>query len=184
MEKVIEEFYLSHHKDKIYQHVVSVSKVAKDLALQFNLDTSQCVLASLLHDISGVMTPSQMYQFALDRHFEIDPAEEKYPILLHQRISRIIAQETFHITDEIVLSAIECHTTLKKNSSNIDKVVFLADKIAWDQDGTPPYVEGLKKALDQSLDNGCYYFIKYQLDHQLLLMPHHWLIEAYEQLSI
>ena len=39
----------------------------------------------------------------------------------------------FGIEDNEILSAIECHTTLKKNYSDIDLVLFVADKIKWDQ---------------------------------------------------
>ena len=58
-------------------------------------------------------------------HFSI-----KYHFLLHQRISTIIANEKFDIKDQDILSAIECHTTLKKDANDYDKAVFLADKIA------------------------------------------------------
>ena len=52
----------------------------------------------------------------------------------------------FGIEDNEILSAIECHTTLKKNYSDIDLVLFVADKIKWDQEGKPPYLDGLLQA--------------------------------------
>ena len=85
----------------------------------------------------------EMYEFAKMRGLEIDPAEEKYHALLHQRVSKIIAQEEFGITDSDILNAIECHTTLRKNASLYDKIIFIADKISWDQKGVPPYYDFL-----------------------------------------
>ena len=52
-------------------------------------------LAALLHDISVVMTPREMHALAVARGMDMDPAEEKYPFLLHQRMSKIIAEEKF-----------------------------------------------------------------------------------------
>lgn len=124
-----------------------------------------------------------MYALAVKNHWDLDPAEEKYHFLLHQRISRMIANEDFQIEDEDMLSAIECHTTLKKGASNYDKTVFLADKIAWDQEGMPSYYDALMQALDVSLDYACYRFIRYQFDQGNLLMPHQWLLDAYDELT-
>ncbi len=103
--------------------------------------------------------------------------------MLHQRISKYIAYNYFDIHDQDILDAIECHTTLKKDANEYDKVIFLSDKLAWDQSGIPPYYQGLKKAIAISLDEGCYYFIQYQFDHHQILMPHTWLLEAYHQLQ-
>ena len=65
-----------------------------------------------------------------------------------------------------------------------NKVIFLADKISWDQKGVPPYYDLLKSKVGESLEEACYLYIKYQFDNGLLLMPHRWLIEAYEDLKI
>lgn len=147
------------------------------------MDISKVRLAALLHDISAIMTPQEMYETAKSRNMKIDPAEEKYHFLLHQRISKIIAEERFGIIDKEILSAVECHTTLKKNAGMYDKVIFIADKISWDQKDLPPYYDILKSKAAESLDDACYYFIRYQFDNGLLLMPHQWLNEAYEELK-
>ena len=53
---------------------------------------------------------------------EIDPSEEKFHFLLHQKISKIITREYFDINDQDILDAVECHTTLKQNAGIYDKV--------------------------------------------------------------
>ena len=179
----IKNKYLKHHKENTLRHVEEVAETAVWLAELFGLDITKVRLAALLHDISAVISPQEMYEIAKARDFEIDPAEEKYPFLLHQRISRIIAQEEFAIEEKEILDAIECHTTLKKNASMYDKVIFIADKISWDQKGLPPYYDELKSKVVTSLDDACYFYIKYQFDNNLLLMPHQWIKEAYEDLS-
>ena len=179
----IKNKYLKHHKENTLRHVEEVAETAVWLAEIYKLDVAKVRLAALLHDISAIMNPQEMYEIVKARDFEIDPAEEKYPFLLHQRISRIIAQEEFAIGEKEILDAIECHTTLKKNASMYDKVIFIADKISWDQKGLPPYYDELKRKVVASLDDACYFYIKYQFDNNLLLMPHQWIKEAYEDLS-
>ena len=180
---IIKNKYLHNNKSDVLRHVENVAALAVELAKAYNLDVDKIKVAALLHDISGIMTPKEMYDFAKARGLELDPAEEKYNALLHQRISRIIAQEDFDITDSDILNAIECHTTLRKNASVYDKVIFIADKISWDQKGIPSCDDLLKSATAESLDEACYLYIKYQFDNNLLVMPHQWLIEAYEDLK-
>ena len=179
---LIKNKYLSNHKQEILKHVEDVANVAVELAKAYNLNVAKTKLAALLHDISGIMTPQEMHDFAKMRGLEIDPAEEKYHALLHQRVSKIIAQEEFGITDTDILNAVECHTTLKKNASLYDKVIFIADKISWDSKGIPSYNDLAKSKNIESLNEACYSYIKYQFDNNLLVMPHKWIIDAYEDL--
>lgn len=180
----IKNTYLSHNKENTLKHVEEVAQTAAWMAGIYDLDISKVRLAALLHDISAIMTPQEMYETAKSRNMEIDPAEEKYHFLLHQRISRIIAEERFGIDDNEILNAVECHTTLRKNAGMYDKVIFIADKISWDQKDLPPYYDILKSKAAESLDEACYFFIKYQFENGLLLMPHRWLNEAYEDLRL
>lgn len=181
--RLIRDRYLSNHKENTLKHVEEVADTAVWLAEVYNLDSDKVKLAALLHDISAIMSPQAMYELAKVRGLEIDAAEEKYNFLLHQRISKIIAHDDYGINDSDILDAIECHTTLKKNASMYDMVIFIADKISWDQKGLPPYYDALKDKVVKSLEGACYFYINYQFENNLLLMPHQWIIEAYEDLG-
>jgi len=178
----IRKCYLDHHKEKTLRHAEEVAETATGIAGDYDLDIGKVNTAAMLHDISVIMTPQEMYETAVSRGMLLDPAEEKYRFLLHQKMSRIIAEEKFSINDPDILNAVECHTTLKKNAGIYDQVVFIADKISWDQEGKPPYYDLLKNKASESLDEACFYYINYQFDHNLLLMPHRWILEAYEDL--
>lgn len=182
--KWIQAYYLDRGCEKTYKHVLEVSKVAIQLAMRFGLDLKACEEAALLHDISAVLNPLQMLEIANRKQWKLDLAEEKYPFLLHQRVSGEIAREEFGVADTVILNAITCHTTLKRSASKIDMVVFLADKLAWDQPGVPPYQEAVLQALDVSLPYGCLVYLQYQFDHGSILMPHSWLLEAYSWLKV
>lgn len=56
---------------------------------------------------------------------------------------------------------------LKKDANIYDKIVFLADKIAWDQE-EPPYINEIMGGLDISLEQACYNSIHYQFENKLL----------------
>lgn len=109
------------------------------------------------------------------------PEEEVFPMLLHQGLSAIMARRWFGMEDALVLSAIGTHTTLRAGASRLDKIVFVADKIAWDQPGPPPYLTGIKVALERSLDEAALFYLEY-LNNHLSGPLHPWARAALEQL--
>ena len=165
------------------QHCIAVARQARQLAEQFGADPQQAQAAGWLHDVSAIIPPAQRLSVARRWGLEILPAEETAPMLLHQRLSAVIAQNLFGITDNRVLGAIACHTTLKAHASRLDKVVFIGDKVAWDQPGTPPYHRQLAQALTHSLDQAVFCY----LDHlwqqrETLAAVHPWFVDAYQKL--
>ena len=165
-------------------HCLAVAAQARRLAVQFGADPQQAQASGWLHDVSAIIPASQRLAVARQWGLAVLPAEETAPMLLHQRLSAVIAQDLFGIQGEDVLSAVSCHTTLKGQASRLDKVVFLADKIAWDQPGTPPYQRELAQALPHSLDRAVLAY----LDHlwqqrETLAAVHPWFVDAYQELE-
>lgn len=97
-----------------------------------SISKSQAFVAGLLHDIGGVYPNHQRVEKAELFGIELLTEEREFPLIIHQKLSKYLAREHFKITDENILSAIECHTTLKENFTELDLIVFLADKISWD----------------------------------------------------
>lgn len=159
-------------KGATYAHVAAVAEANADIALRFGLDVSSCTNAALLHDISAVIAPKDMLGYAKQNGFELCEAELRFPFLLHQRISRIVAEDYFGITDKTVLSAIECHTTLRPYAFQQDMALFIADKIAWDQPGVPPFDAAVRAALERSLEDACLEYMTYMADNDKILYPH------------
>jgi predicted HD superfamily hydrolase involved in NAD metabolism len=165
-------------KQAVAEHCAAVAETAVALAVRFGFDGVAAETAAILHDISGVVKPSDMLAYACQSEWELDEAESKYPFLLHQRVSRAIAAEDFGICDETVLSAIECHTTLKSDPSPQDMILFLADKLSWDQAGKPPFFDAVSEALNDSLYKAAYTYIDFVISSNMIQMPHKWLLEA------
>ncbi len=177
--------FLSHHQcANTLSHSMKVAQEGKQLARQFGIAENAAEVAGWLHDISAVIPSSQRVQIARQLQIEILSEEEQVPLLLHQKLSVVLSREIFGITDESILSAIGCHTTLKKNASILDKVVFIADKMQWDQSHQAPYLEKVSKTLNQSLDLAVWCYLDYQWQQrQSLPVIHPWLKNAYDQLS-
>ncbi len=165
---------LLRHNDRedTLSHVTDVSRVNGKLAEQFGLMREKCIVAALLHDISAIIEPEDMLRYAIENRFEICEAERRFPFLLHQRFARLVADEFFEIGDSDILSAVECHTSLKASPGPYDMALFIADKLAWDQEGTPPYYDAVRSALDESLERACYVFMTFVMDNRMLLHPH------------
>lgn len=179
----VKNILLINGKSKTYIHVANVADRNALISKTYDLDHDKCVIAGLLHDISAVIKPEDMLKYADENRLEVCGAERKYPFLLHQRLSKICAVEYFNISDEEILSAIECHTTLKKSPSKYEMSLFIADKLAWDRGGIPPFYEEVNAALDISLEAACYKYMEYMVENDMILCPHDNWIEAYEQLK-
>lgn len=164
-------------------HTKRVMTCIEKLAEDHKLPLDQARLAAEYHDVGGIVPNHLRVAFCQAFGIEILKEEEAYPILLHQKISGLLAEHVFEIEDKQVLSAISCHTTLKARPSQMDCVMFLADKIEWDQRGIPPYKKDLLEALDESLEAACMVYIDYLLQDPNLKIAHPHLLGAKEDLE-
>jgi predicted HD superfamily hydrolase involved in NAD metabolism len=174
----VEALYLQNGREKTLQHARDVAATGRSLAARFGLDPEACERAGYLHDIANILRPEDMLHYARDHALPLDAAEQRYPFLLHQRLSATIAAEVFGVTDVRVLSAVAHHTTLKAEPSEYDMALFLADKISWDQEGTPPSLAAIQAGLEESLSRASLAYIEFALGNGMILCPHRWLLDA------
>lgn len=184
IENDIKAFLLKYNKEFTYKHSIRVANEAKKIAEKFHVDKEKAAIAGYLHDISGIFPNEERIAVAEEFGVEIVEAERKFPMIIHQKLSRVIAKEIFKVEDEEILNAICCHTTLRKHATKMDLVLFVADKIEWDQKGTPPYLIEIKKGLEKSLEKAAFVYISYLWERKdTLKVIHPWLEEAYWDLK-
>ena len=165
-------------------HSMEVGEEARITALRFGGDPQAAEAAGWLHDISAVFAADTRVEVARLLQVEVLPEEEQFPMIIHQKLSRVMAEDIFGICDTEILNAVGCHTTLRAGSSHLDRILFVADKIAWDQAGTPPYLDRLHAELERSLDHGAYAYISYLWERRdTLRVIHPWLREAHGELE-
>ncbi|PQZ53251.1 HAD family hydrolase [Bacillus sp. MYb209] len=180
----IKAFLLKYNKEITYKHSIRVANEAREIAEMFHENEEKAAIAGYLHDISAIFPNEERIAVAEEFGIEILQEERKFPMIIHQKLSRVIAKEIFRIVDEEVLNAICCHTTLRKHATKMDLVLFVADKIEWDQIGTPSYLTEIKKGLEKSLEHAAFVYISYLWERKdTLKVIHPWLEEAYWHLK-
>lgn len=167
-----------HHLPQIIRHSAGVAAEAARLAARFGVDGGQAETAAWLHDISAVIPTSQRLESARGLGIAVLPEEAACPMILHQKLSAVLAADLFSVTDPAVLSAIACHTTLKPGASPLDMLVFIADKLAWDQPGEPPYLSQLQAGLAVSLQKAAAAFLMHLWEQRAHLPVWHPWTEA------
>jgi HD superfamily phosphohydrolase YqeK len=176
----IENILLKYNKIIVLNHSKEVAKMGLRLSKRFDCDKHKIKLASYLHDISCIIPNENKIE--LSEYFGIDILEEerKFPMLLHQKISKEIAKNVFRINDDQILGSISCHTTLKASPSKMDMILFISDKLKWDQKITPPYEKIVIKGLKKSLEDGIIIYLNYLMENkEQLKIVHPWLMSAY-----
>lgn len=180
----VSSFLIHNDCSDTAEHSLRVGAEARKIALKFGADPEAAEIAGWLHDISAVFPNQERIAVARELGVEVLPEEEMFPMIIHQKISKVMARDIFMVTDQEILDAIGCHTTLRARSTLLDKILFVADKIAWDQAGTPPYIEDLMFNLEKSLSHGAFSYISYLWERrEALKVVHPWLKEAYEDLA-
>ncbi|RKP55400.1 HD domain-containing protein [Cohnella endophytica] len=180
----IHSFFIAHNDNETLEHTLTVAYEARRIAELYGVDPIKAEYAALLHDISNVVPVKEMLSMAKELGIELLEDEYKYARIVHQKLSSAMAKDIFHMNDQEILDAIECHTTLKPQSSMLDKVLFISDKISWDLPGDHPYlIEIRNKINNHKLNEGVLIYLNHIWEQRSKLkLVHPWLIKAREEL--
>lgn len=142
-------------KEERWAHTVRVAVLCAKYAAKANLTESRAVTMGALHDCAKNLPDDSPYLKGFT------PPEGTPPPVVHQYSGAYVAKNVFGITDQVILSAIACHTTGKENMSDADALLFLADMLEEGRkfDG----IDGLRALLKQNLQ-AC---LKAALCHQV-----------------
>jgi predicted HD superfamily hydrolase involved in NAD metabolism len=174
----------SYNLTETADHVRNVATLAMKLASDYGVDRNKAEIAGILHDISVIIPNECRVEIAKLLYVDLFDEEIEFPMILHQKLSKEFAKIYFGVQDTDILNAISCHTTLRSNPTKLDMIVFLADKISWDQEGKPPYLDLIMKGLGKSLESGTFNFVNYLMENKKSLrVVHPWLLDAYNELS-
>jgi predicted HD superfamily hydrolase involved in NAD metabolism len=159
--------------DERYFHSLGVRDSAVMLAQRYGADVDKARLAGLLHDCAKGLSKQDMLCKAAEAGLELDHEMFQSEALMHGPVGAAVAKRIFGIDDPEILSAIECHTTGKKDMDLLDKIIYLADYIEPNRDF--PEVEQLRCAAMEDLDRAVLMAlrrtIKYVLDTDRFLHP-------------
>lgn len=185
LSEAVVDYLTDHGRPKTAEHSRRVAGEARRLSLRFKADPDQAEEAGWLHDISAVIPADHRLEAARKFGLEILAEEAAYPLILHQKLSVVMARQDFGVTAPGVLSAIGCHTTLKPGATRLDLAVFVADKLEWDQPYPEiPYRAALLDGLEHSLEAGALAYLEYLMQRRASLpCIHPWMAAAYHELK-
>lgn len=130
-------------------HSANVMLYAIDLAAKHGVDLMKTATAGLLHDCAKCLPHDQLMNYAARAgDDQLMQAE-----LAHGPAGAVMAKELFGIDDTDVLQAIHFHTTGRAGMTQLEKIIFLADKIELGRtyEDLDPIREAAKSDLDKAM---------------------------------
>jgi predicted HD superfamily hydrolase involved in NAD metabolism len=121
------------------------------------LDSDKAYLCGLIHDCAKCFSNDELKN-AICNCQDLCEGELTNPKTYHAPAGAILAKNELGICDEEIISATRWHTLGRKEMTDFEKIIFIADKI---EKRTRPaeYREPIEKALKKSLDHAllaCY----------------------------
>jgi len=152
--------------DQRLQHILRVEKMEIALAQHHDLPVALAQQAGLMHDLAKCFPPAQLLAVAAAEGWELDPAEQHTPHLLHAPVGAVVARDQFGVTDARVLGAIATHTLGSPDMDAIGAVVYLADALEPGR-GDTPQLEHLRELSYGDLWGAVYETCVFSLQHLL-----------------
>ena len=149
---------------KRWEHTCSVANLAKDIATANGLNERQAYIAAMFHDIAKEMDYEDAYDIMKEQYpeFIVKPVA-----IWHQWISRYVSEKEYLIEDQIILDAIETHTTASLEISPIGKCIYVADKLdplrGYDSSKA---IELCKKSIDLGFEQSLIDFYEFSKSHK------------------
>lgn len=117
----------------LFRHITSVASEALKLSEILSLsddDTKRVCTAAMLHDVSKRLDINSQISLAGKYGVELTENDLLCPAVIHSLTGALIARYEFaDYTDEIICTAISCHTMGRPGMNVIDKIIFTADYI-------------------------------------------------------
>lgn len=121
----IKENLKSCLSEERYLHSIGTMEMAMELAKSFNCDVDKAQIAGLLHDCAKCLSKEELEK----SKSEFEECEKLSAKTWHAPVGAYIAKHNYGVVDEEILSAIRWHTIGKRNMSDFEKIIFIADKI-------------------------------------------------------
>ncbi len=152
-------------------HVSRVVTEARRLAHQHGIEEERVIIAALGHDLCRGHTQAELLDAAEAADLAIRDEERSQPILLHGPLGALLMAERYGITDAEVLAAARHHTTARAGMSQLERLLFVADKIEPEKARSQPALaearEAAQRAAPESLDAAMRIILDYQVSRAI-----------------
>lgn len=145
-EYCIKLYFLLKRKRLI--HTINVAILAVKYAVLHGVDPDKALIAGVLHDCAKELPKDVQSKLSMQKGgvlFDIDK-------LWHGPAGALFAEENFGVEDNEILDAIMYHTTARENMTDLDKIIYLADKL--EPARTYADLDPIRKASEEDLNRG------------------------------
>lgn len=154
---------IQHMPKGLQTHIHEVRQVSVDLAHSHCLDANQAELAALGHDICRTTKAHDLIIAARSFGLPVTDIDKAFPLFLHGPVGAEIIQRDYLLKDVDILNSIRYHTMGRKDMSDLEKVMFLADKLDPSKINRYPFIETVYRLAQKNLDEGILCFIDNQM---------------------
>lgn len=127
-----------------YVHSLGTAEAARAIAKKCGYDEEKAYFAGLVHDCAKNFAQEEQLKLIERAPFALEEGETCNGKILHAPAGAVLAREKFGIEDDEVLSAIRWHTLGRVGMTELEKIIFLADKIEPETRGREIYEKRLK----------------------------------------
>ena len=117
---------LSLLKESRVNHVLGCAETAVRLAEIWGEDQRAAYRAGLLHDVTKALSGELQLELCRQYGVELDEFSRENPKTIHAITGAAVARQVFGESGAVV-SAIESHTTGKRNMNTLEKIIYIAD---------------------------------------------------------
>lgn len=142
-----------------FEHSLLVAMEAKKLANHYNFDEDKAYIAGLVHDIAKDFTDEENSKWIKEYNLSDDMLSTEYKDIVHGIIGSLAVKKWYNLDDDIC-NAVRYHTIGNVPMSILDKIVFLADKIA--RKKTNPIIEKERILAYQNLDSALIFCLEHE----------------------
>lgn len=150
--------------DKRYIHCLNTQKLASFLAQHYVVNPNKVRIAAILHDCAKDLSLESLENYLRKYSIVLDEIEKSEKQLWHGPVGAILAMERFDIRDEEILRAIKIHSTLDKNASTLEKIIYVSDYMEYmNSNGEQKSYERLKNIAITELDIVTFWILNFKI---------------------
>jgi predicted HD superfamily hydrolase involved in NAD metabolism len=121
--------YIIHLPIKLQNHLNRTAKLGRELAQFHGVNEEKVLISCVAHDIAKKLHVNEILKISKQNNLKISFEEENSPILMHGPLASYWLENQFLCKDREILNSVFFHTTGRPNMSEVEKIVFLADKV-------------------------------------------------------
>lgn len=166
----LENLILNIHDALLHKHSSETAKLAAEYGRINKLDSKKLYLAGLLHDIGKNASVDHMRAFLSKHNIDHQYMSDK---VLHGPFGSVWLEKEYKVKDKEILSSIYNHSTVVKNMTTFDKIIFMADKLCYGRkyEGIQKVREIALKDIDEGFSLVCANTLKNLIEKKVQLSP-------------